>query len=137
MSYQEDFQWLLDKNPNMGVVMCANEAWEHLGFADKEIAEFKLLAEQLVAAKNPKDMMKVRNKAACILNTYKEQIDLDEDKLSLHGAGGVTRRMTDKERINELKAKLEELAQLVIYIKGPKDVLKARNKAMRLLNGDI
>ena len=73
MSYKEDFQWLLDNNPDMGLVSCANEASEHLGFADKEIEELKLLAEQLVATKTTKDMMKVRNRAACILNNYKDK----------------------------------------------------------------
>lgn len=72
MSFKDDFQWLLDNNPDMGLVTCANEASERLGFADKEIEELKLLAEQLVAAKNPKEMMKVRTRAACILITYKE-----------------------------------------------------------------
>ena len=44
--------------------------------------------------------------------------------------------MTDKERISELEAELKELAQQLINIKTPKDVLRARNKAMKLLNGD-
>jgi hypothetical protein len=36
-----------------------------------------------------------------------EENPLNSDKLSLDGSGGVTRRMTDKERIQELEKQLE------------------------------
>jgi hypothetical protein len=37
-----------------------------------------------------------------------EENPLNSDKLSLDGSGGVTRRMTDKERIQELEKQLAE-----------------------------
>ncbi len=72
MSYKEYFQEFLDLNPDVNSAICANEASERLGFADKEIEDFKLLAEQIVAAKTTKEMMEVKNRAACVLITYKE-----------------------------------------------------------------